>query len=233
MSNEDFLGFYEIDNIKSVTIVKAIRDILLRCSLTLSDFRGRAYDGASNMMGKRSGVATVFVKEQPTLEIHCLGHSLSLSVKSLTAECSILRDTMGTPREICFLVKYSQKRENLLSKINENIEGDSDDLHKQTCKLDKLSATRWTIRANCFKKIIENYNPLMDLWRQSLKDKPDAETKARIIGCKKQMESFNFFLGLNLGHKIYNHTDKLSQTLQKKNCLPLVERKSPMIPSKR
>ena len=29
------------------------------------------------------------------------------------------------------------------------------------------------------------------------------------------MESFNLFFGLNLGHKIYNHTDKLSQTLQK------------------
>ena len=33
--NEDFLGFYEIDNIKSETIVKAIRDILLRCSNTI------------------------------------------------------------------------------------------------------------------------------------------------------------------------------------------------------
>lgn len=214
--NEDFLGFYEIDNIKSETIVNAIRDILIRCSLTLSDCRGQTYDGASNMMGKRSGVATVFVKEQPkALQIHCLGHSLSLSVKSLTAECSILRDTMGTAGEICVLVKYSPKREKLLGKINENIEGDSDDLNKQASKLDKLSATRWTVRANCFKKIIENYDPLMDLWKQSLKDKPDAETKARIIGCKKQMESFNFFFGLNLGHKLYNHTDKLSQTLQK------------------
>ena len=33
-ADEDFLGFYEIDNIKSETVVKAIKDILMRCSLS-------------------------------------------------------------------------------------------------------------------------------------------------------------------------------------------------------
>ena len=54
---EDFLGFYEVDNIKSETVVKAIKDILMRCSFSLDDCRGQTYDGASNMMGKRSGVS--------------------------------------------------------------------------------------------------------------------------------------------------------------------------------
>ena len=35
--DEDFLEFYEIVNIKSDTIVKAIKDILMRCSLSLDD----------------------------------------------------------------------------------------------------------------------------------------------------------------------------------------------------
>ena len=33
--DEDFLVFYEIENIKSETVVKAIKDILMRCSLSL------------------------------------------------------------------------------------------------------------------------------------------------------------------------------------------------------
>ena len=37
--DEDFLGFYEMDNIKSETFVRAIRDILMRCSLSLDDCR--------------------------------------------------------------------------------------------------------------------------------------------------------------------------------------------------
>ena len=55
----------------------------------------------------------------------------------------------------------------------------------------------------------------MTLWKESLDEKPDAETKARINGCKKQMESFSFYFGLNLGRKLYAHTDNLSKTLQK------------------
>ena len=55
---EDFRGFYELENIKSVTFVNRIKDILLRFNLSLQHCRGKTYDGASNMMGKKSGVAT-------------------------------------------------------------------------------------------------------------------------------------------------------------------------------
>ena len=36
-------------------LTNAIKDILLRCSLSLDDCRGQTYDGASNMMGKHTG----------------------------------------------------------------------------------------------------------------------------------------------------------------------------------
>ena len=76
--DEDFLGFYEIDNIKSETVVKAIKDILMRCSLSLDDCRGQTYDGASNMIGKHSGVSTKISEEQPkAIATHCQGRSLS------------------------------------------------------------------------------------------------------------------------------------------------------------
>ena len=56
--HEDFLGFYEIENIKSDTIVSAIKDVLLRFNLSLDLCCGQIYDGANNMVGKKSGVAT-------------------------------------------------------------------------------------------------------------------------------------------------------------------------------
>ena len=34
-ANKNFLGFYEIDNIKSETVAKSIKDILMRFSLSL------------------------------------------------------------------------------------------------------------------------------------------------------------------------------------------------------
>ena len=123
----------------------------------------------------------------------------------MTKECNILSETMSVVGEICVLVKFSPKRENLLGNISENIEKEESDSFK---KLQKLSTTRWTVRAECMKRIIDNYEPLLQLWEQCLKEKLDQDTKARIIGCKSQMESFYFFFGLNLSYKLYSMTDR-------------------------
>ena len=38
---EDFLGFYEVPNVKSDTIVSAIRDIMLRTQISMESCRGQ------------------------------------------------------------------------------------------------------------------------------------------------------------------------------------------------
>ena len=121
---------------------------------------------------------------------------------------------MRTVGEICVLVKCSLKREKVLGKLTENVEVTFDPDEQQATKLDKLCVTKWTVHANCLKKIIDNYEPLLKLWKESLQEKLDAETKSRIIGSKTQMESFKFYFGWQLGRKLYAHSDNLSKTLQ-------------------
>ena len=133
-----FIGFYEVLKLQSTTIVQAITDALIRLNLPISRCRGQTCDGASNMMGKKSGVAAEIIKLEPkALATHCHCHSLYLSVKSTTEQCQLLRDTLDTVREICILVKYSPKREKLLGNIQDNIEGEY-----QTTALVKLCPTR-------------------------------------------------------------------------------------------
>ena len=55
--HEDFIGFYEVDNKQSLTIVQAITNALIRLSLPILRCRGQTYDGGSNMIGKKSGEA--------------------------------------------------------------------------------------------------------------------------------------------------------------------------------
>ena len=159
---EDFFGFYELTNIKSDTIVHAIKDILLRSGLSLENCRRQTYDGASNMMGKKSGVATQIQKDQPKAIItHCHGHSLSLAVKDLTSACDVLSNTMSTVGEICVLVKYSPKREKILGTLDDIIEGETNQGESENFKAtsqDKLCTTRWTVRVSCFNKIYEQYD---------------------------------------------------------------------------
>ena len=44
---EDFVGYYELPDIKSDTIVTAVTDSLIRMQVSLYDLRAQAYDGAS------------------------------------------------------------------------------------------------------------------------------------------------------------------------------------------
>ena len=72
------------------------------------------------------------------------------------------------------------------------------------------------------KRILDNYQSLMQLWEEYLEERLDQETRARIIGCKSQMESF----GLNLSHKLYAMTDNLSKSLQATKMSAIKGRKS-------
>ena len=99
--HEDFIGFYKVDNIQSITNVQAVIDALIGLNLPISNCRGQKYDEASNMVGKKSGVAFEIIKlESKALATHCHCYSLNLIVKSTTEECQLLRDTLDTMREI-------------------------------------------------------------------------------------------------------------------------------------
>ena len=105
----------------------------------------------------------------------------------------------------------------------ENIEGDFGDGTRidHRSKLDKLCVTRWTVRAKCYKKILDNYEALLQLWNEALEENLDIDTKSRIGGCKKQMEMFAFYFGLSLSQRFYAITDNLSKTLQEEKMSAL------------
>ena len=115
-------------------------------------------------MRKRSEISTPILAEQPK---SMTNHKL---LKSLTKYCAILRDLMGTVGKICVLVKYSPKQEKMLGSVVENMEGEVEESSRSSGQnFNKLCLTRWTIKAKCFKKILESYEVLSELSGQSLK----------------------------------------------------------------
>ena len=225
-AHEDFLGYYEHPDIKSETIFTVIKDSLIRMQLPLQDLRAQAYDGASNMFGKKSGVSVKISAEQPkALATHCQGHSLNLGIKTTMKESKVMKDVMGTVNEIISLVKYSPKRENLLGNIKDLVYFESKHTNHEievAPTLNKLSATRWTVRANAYQKILSNFDPLMRLWDASLTTgNLDFEVKSRIIRVKNQMTEFQFFYGLHLSQRLFSISDNLSKALQKESMSAL------------
>ena len=59
------------------------------------------------MLGHRTGVAKRIHYLQPkAYPIYCHGHSLSLSVKDTTKNCTLLSETMDTAKEVVTLIIY-------------------------------------------------------------------------------------------------------------------------------
>ena len=133
--------------------------------LSVNNLRTQAYDGASKMFDKNTGVSVQIAAEQPkALSTYCQGHSLNFEIKTAMTNSKQMKDVMGTVAEIISLVKYSSKRENLLANIKDLIHFESlhtDDETEVAPILYELSATRWTVRRNTYKKIESNYLPLM------------------------------------------------------------------------
>ena len=135
--------------------------------LSLNDLRAEVYDKASIMFDKSTGVSFQTATEQPKpLSTHCHWHSLNLGIKTTMSNSKQMKDAMGTVTKIISLVKYSPKRENLLWNTKDLIHFESlhtDDEIEVALTLDKLFATRWTVRGNACKKMWSNYLPLMKL----------------------------------------------------------------------
>lgn len=211
--HEEFTGLYTVDNISANTLVAVIKDALLRMNLTLNKVRGQCYDGAANMAGVRSGVAKQIIDEEPrAVYTHCYGHALNLACGDTIRKCTILRDALDVTYEITKLIKLSPCRECMFEKLKQSTMQTPD-----STGIRSLCPTRWTVKADALKSIIENYGVLQDLWDESVDVVRDSEMKARILGVAAQMKTFEYFYAINLAELILRHSDNLSRTLQKTN----------------
>lgn len=74
--------------------------------------------------------------------------------------------------------------------------------------------TRWTVKADTLKSIIENYEVLMEVREGSLESAKDTEKRARIRGVSLYMRKFDFLFGAMVGECLLRHSDNLSKAQQ-------------------
>ena len=151
------LAPFVFQNTTADTITHVLKDLLIRCDLSVCTCRGQAYDGAADMQGRRKGVATQIRRENPAaLPVHCFAHSLKLCLQDAGRQIPLLRDTLDTVREIGKLIKYSPKRTHLFNQ--KLIEADSDSV----VTVKSLCLTRWTARTSAIEAVLKDYPILME-----------------------------------------------------------------------
>ena len=206
--HEDFIGLYQLDKTTADFITGRIKDVLVRLELPLSRCRGQCFDGASTMRGARNGVAKQLNDEESrAVYIHCYGHALSLAAGDSIKNSKIMKDALDITFEVSKLIKFSPKRDVMFEKLKDTIAPDTPGFRV-------LCPTRWTVRVNSLKSVLDNYIVLQELWEQAKDEVSDPSIKSRIIGVQTQFKTFQYFYGVILGELILKHSDNLSKTLQ-------------------
>ena len=118
----------------------------------------------------------------------------------------VARDASDTSFEINKLIIFSPKREAVFDQQKKDLTPDCHGIRV-------FCPTRWTVKAQSLKCILQNYkNCGLVCWIKTL----DSELRARIIGIKAQMESFDYYFGVCVGELVLNHADNLSKSLPSK-----------------
>ena len=188
------------------SISGAILDVLLRCNLSTHKLRGQAYDGASVMSGCHSGVGKRLMDvESRAVTIHCQAHSLNLAVQDACARVPTLNSFMNKVNELLNFMRSFPKR---LAELRQ--------LSTTDLSLRPLCPTRWTLRYAALESMQKLLIPLnCELIAISGNTSCDRESRAKATGFVRLLSKFEFYLMLMIASKLFEVTDRLSQTLQK------------------
>ena len=207
---EETIGLFRVPDTKAETLYVVIKDLLVRCSLSIEMCRGQAYDGAANMQGCRSGLATRILSDNPAaLPVHCYVHSLNLCLQDVGRNIICIRDALELVREVGKLIKLSPKRLHLFStRLSESDEC--------TVSLKSLCTTRWTARTGAIDAILKDFKVLSETLEEIYETTRD-EYGLKAYGFLQSLEKFETIFGLMLSYNLFSTTEQVSLTLQKKN----------------
>lgn len=220
VAHDEFIGLKDMPRTNADSIVRELKDVLIRMNLKLNKCRGQCYDGCSTMRGHKNGVVVQIKEEENrTLYTHCYTHSLNLAVGDTMRNSDILKHTLDNTFELTKLVKNSAKRDAKLSEIKKTIADDTDNENLFGSPQSKPSVsmfcpTRWTARGSCLLGVIENFDELQQLWDWAVDNTSDTSLKARIRGIASYSNTFSYCFGIHLAETILRNTDNLSKTMQ-------------------
>ncbi|CAF2059648.1 unnamed protein product [Rotaria magnacalcarata] len=116
-------------------------------------------------------------------------HESNLAVHDLTSECPTISNCILFAKDIIDFVSRSPKRLAILKEI-------SNQLSMPYSNLTSLCPTRWTMRAESYNSLLNNYKLVQEALYTLIEEKGGPGIKTN--GLHEQMNKFYFFFGLKL-----------------------------------
>lgn len=177
------------------------------------NFVGFVSDGASNMLGRKSGVGALLKSTFPDIIIwHCCNHRLELAVSDT------LKEVNGLNHFQCFFEKlyslYHQSPKNM-TELKECAES----LEQRILNIGKIFTIRWV--ASSFRTVCAVWNNYAVLHQHFLKSSMDngrdSREKSKYTGLNNMLTSNNFVLNMGILYDALHELSDLSLQLQKRD----------------
>lgn len=95
IDREDVIGLRYVEAIDTDHLADAMKIVPLWLNLKLLDCHGQCYDGASNMVGSKRGVAAQLQSIEPCAVLtHCYAHALNLDVAGAIKQSKVCQNAL-------------------------------------------------------------------------------------------------------------------------------------------
>ena len=148
-------------------LTSPIKDELQQCSLSLTNLKGFATEGASVMTGKKNGVATKLSELNPVLiSVHCICHKLTLACTDTNKEIDYIKRVEDILRQLWAYFENSPKHLAVLLKMQIYIKKRSLQLREKSKqilvkRMKKSCSTRWLSFDRSVAALYEEYEAVL------------------------------------------------------------------------
>lgn len=202
---EDFIMFVDVVNLSGENIAQKIFKTLESLDINISDCRGQAYDGGSNMSGKFQGVQARILKVQPlALYSHCASHRLNLVISKACTIPSI-RNAIGVVSSVANFFRESAKR---LHALEDEMK---EDLKKGKHAVKKMCETRWLERHDAVLAFLSSLPSLYTVLETMVSDE---RAGSKAFSLMHSIVSSEFIVSLVVLENVMTLTLPLARKLQ-------------------
>ena len=186
---------------------KQIQKVLTNLKFDTDWLVGQCYDGAGNMRGVYSGLATHFQKTcKKAVYIWCNAHRLNLVMNSVTSCCQDVKNTLGLLEEL-YTFMNGHKRNDVFIKAQACSDG-------QNQQLKRVSTTRWYSTEAAIDTVLARYCEVLDALKQLAQPHYDGETVTLATGLRVRLSDFRVILCMHVLKLVYSYIGPASRQLQ-------------------
>lgn len=204
---ERFIQFTDLESSGSENLFTVLETLLQELNLNINFVRSQAFDGASNMSGRLTGLqARVKAQNELAYYVHCCAHKLNLVLADACSSVTEVTIFFGNIEKIYTFITSSQPRLVMFEKVQAEL--------GLTKVLQRICETRWYCKHSAVQSIKHNFPALLIVLEriQTTDQKPTTVAEAR--GLLSYISTFEFILLLEIWEDVLGNTFCLSNYLQ-------------------